>query len=393
MKKRSYIPIFILLICLVSCQKENTLLPSPELSDFILKDVRVGETSFTLGNPKSKSNGIFSFKTSDTSVISIKGNLVTIKERGTCVITAIQEETESFRKDSIKATLIIAPQLAPMLSEFTIPEKKVTDPPFTLTSPKSNSNGEIIFKSDNAAVAIVVGNLVTIKGPGKAIITAYQSKSGVYQAATIAANLVVLDALIIAETVTDVDGNIYKAVKIGNQTWMIENLKTTRYRDGTIIPNVAGNSDWKLQSNGAYCSYNNNLELSKIYGFLYNWYAVSNNHQLAPKGWHIPTNGEWAILYNYIGGDRYSGGKIQENGKSHWINDSGASNITKFTGLPGGQRNSDGTYENIFSDANWWTSTANPTETAKYYNLYVKGYIETGNSFKNLGYSVRCIKD
>lgn len=389
MKKRSYISIF--LISLIGCQKEKTPVQSPELSDFTLNIVRVGQPSFTLTNPKSKSSGAFSFKTSDTSLVTIQANLVTIKKSGTCVITAIQQETESFRKDSITATLVIAPRLIPLFTDFVIPDKKLNDPPFILTL-KSNSNGEITFKSDNVAVAVVVGNLITIKGPGKAVITAYQAQSGIYDAHSISMNLVITNA-VIAETLTDIDGNVYKTVKIGNQVWMMENLRTTRYRDGTIIQNVTGSSNWGTQPNGAYCNYNNNPELGKTYGFLYNWYAVNSARQLAPQGWHIPTSAEWTILYNYIGGDRYSGGKIQESGNSHWINDTGASNITQFTGLPAGSRNADGTYESITYQGNWWTATANPTGTASYYNLYVKGYIELAESLKSLGYSVRCIKD
>ncbi|WP_441900717.1 fibrobacter succinogenes major paralogous domain-containing protein [Pedobacter psychrotolerans] len=392
MKKCSYTPIFFLLISLFGCQKENNPVQSPELSDFILGGVRVGEPAFLLTHPKSKSSGTFSFKTSDTSMITIQENLVTIRKNGTCVITAIQQEAEGFRKDSIKATLVISPRLAPMLTGFVIPDKKVTDPPFILTSLKSNSNGEITFRSNNAAVAVVTGSLITIKGAGKAIITAYQAQSGIYSAYSISADLFVTDA-VIAETLTDVDGNVYKTVKLGNQTWMMENLRTAHYRDKTPIQNVIGNSDWSTQSSGAYCTYNNNPELGKTYGFLYNWYAVNNNHQLAPQGWHIPTNAEWNVLYDYIGGDRYSGSKIQESGVSHWIDDTGASNSTKFTGLPGGKRNGNGTYENLSYNAYWWTTTTNSTGTAQYYNLYVKGYIEVAESFKNLGYSIRCIKD
>lgn len=390
MKRRSYLLVFFLLTIFTGCQKENNPMQSPELSDFNLNIVRVGEPSFTLTNPKSKSTGAFTFKTNDASLVTIQGNVVTIKKSGTCVITAIQQATESFSKDSITAKLIIAPRLWPSLG-FVIPDKKVGDPPFILT-PKSNSNAEITFKSDNAAVAVIEGHLVTIKGPGKAVITAYQAQSGIYEASSVSENLIVTEAST-AETLKDIDGNVYKTVKIGNQVWMMENLRTTHYRDGTIIQNVTDNSSWAAQLNGAYCNYNNSIELGKTYGFLYNWYAVNSDHKLAPQGWHIPTSAEWTILYNYIGGDRYSGGKIQESGISHWSNDTGASNITQFTGLPAGSRNADGTYHGITSDSNWWTATANPNGTASYYNLYVKGYIEIAESIKSFGYSVRCIKD
>ncbi|MNQ76473.1 Fibrobacter succinogenes major domain [compost metagenome] len=392
MKKRPYLSIFFILISLIGCQKEKTPLQSPELSDFKLSAVTEGQSSFKLIDPKSKSSGAFYFRTNDPSLVTIQDNIVTIKKSGTCIITAIQQQTENFRRDSITATLVIAPRLLPIIGTLVIPDKKVTDPPFLLTRPKSINDGEMIFQSDNTAVAVVTGNLVTIKGAGKAIITASQAQSGIYAAQSVFANLVVTDA-VVAEALTDVDGNVYMAVKIGTQTWMMENLRTTHYRDGTIIPNVTGNAEWGIQSNGAYCSYDNNLDKGKLYGHLYNWHAVNNTRQLAPRGWHIPTSAEWAILYNYIGGDRYSGGKIQESGTSHWSSDTGASNITKFTGLPGGKRSGDGKYESLSLDANWWTATANSGGTAWYYNLYVKGYIEAGEGLKNMGYSIRCIKD
>ncbi|RYD91835.1 MAG: hypothetical protein EOP54_21775 [Sphingobacteriales bacterium] len=197
-------------------------------------------------------------------------------------------------------------------------------------------------------------------------------------------------------TVTDVEGNVYKAVKIGTQIWMAENLKVTKYRDGTPLPNVTGKEEWFALTSGAYCNYKNDPAVAAIYGKLYNWYAVTNTHQLTPKGWHIPTDAEWTVLYNYMGGTRYDGGKIQEKGTTHWSSDTGADNSTGFTGIPGQGRLDNIYYPwngNIGSDGIWWSATESSSTNAWYMDLYVKGYFERHNDSKTNGYSVRCIKD
>ena len=102
-----------------------------------------------------------------------------------------------------------------------------------------------------------------------------------------------------AGTVKDADGNKYNTVKIGNQVWMVENLKTTKYNDGTEILNVTSDTQWANLTTGAYCNYDNLESNAEIYGRLYNWYAV-NTGKLAPAGWHVPTDDDWIILENYL---------------------------------------------------------------------------------------------
>ena len=118
-----------------------------------------------------------------------------------------------------------------------------------------------------------------------------------------------------SNTVTDIDGNAYHTVAIGTQVWMVENLKTTRYNDGTAIPLVTDSAVWgNLTSTPGYCWYNNDMSMYKnLYGALYNWYAVSTE-KLAPEGWHVPTNSEWGVLINYLGGDTSAGGAMKETG-------------------------------------------------------------------------------
>lgn len=200
-------------------------------------------------------------------------------------------------------------------------------------------------------------------------------------------------------TMTDQDGNVYKTVAIGTQTWMAENLRTTTYNDGTAIQNVTDNDSW-ASSTGAYCNYNNTTVTDTIatYGRLYNWYAV-NTGKLAPKGWHVPTDAEWTTLTTYLGGESVSGGKLKETGTTHWISpNTGATNETGFTALPGGFRRSNGTFSDIGGCGSWWSAT-------EYYEAALAWYREmfcTGRGFyrdrikydyMGIGYSVRCVRD
>ena len=119
--------------------------------------------------------------------------------------------------------------------------------------------------------------------------------------------------------VTDVDGNRYTTVKIGTQVWMVENLKVTRYRNGDPIPNVTDNNSWNVLTTDAYCNYNNDTANVSAYGRLYNWYAVNDNRKIAPTGWHVPSDEEWATLGDFLGGNNIAGGKMKEPGTTHWI--------------------------------------------------------------------------
>ncbi len=138
-------------------------------------------------------------------------------------------------------------------------------------------------------------------------------------------------------TMTDQDGNTYKTITIGTQTWMAENLKTTKYRNGDPIPNVTDISEWYHLTTGAYCDYINTPGSDVTYGKLYNWHTVADSRNIAPTGWHVPSDAEWAILIEYLGGSDVAGGKLKETGTTHWYNPTTeATNESGFTGLPGG---------------------------------------------------------
>jgi len=195
-------------------------------------------------------------------------------------------------------------------------------------------------------------------------------------------------------TVTDIDGNVYHTVTIGTQVWMVENLKTTKYHDGTSIPNVTDNNAWSNLTTGAYCDYNNTPSNSATYGKLYNWYAV-NTGKLCPTGWHVATDAEWTTLTNSLGGGSIAGGKLKETGITHWNSpNTGATNKTGFTALPGGGRDSDGTFFNVGDGGYWWSATEGDAASAWYRLMTYNGStVYRGGSHKELGFSVRCVRD
>jgi uncharacterized protein (TIGR02145 family) len=204
------------------------------------------------------------------------------------------------------------------------------------------------------------------------------------------------DTANIVETFTDIDSNLYHGIKIGNQIWMLENLRTTRYRNGDPITQLTDQLQWLYQKNGACCNYDNNPANSNVYGKLYNWYAVNDNRQLAPDGWHVPVDSEFYILINFLGGNELASDKLKECGKDHWYgSNTSATNESGFTALPGGVR-FDGRFLELGRIANWWTSSDIDTTWARQFSLsYYSNIIGTGGtiSTKDQGLSIRCIKD
>jgi uncharacterized protein (TIGR02145 family) len=195
-------------------------------------------------------------------------------------------------------------------------------------------------------------------------------------------------------SVTDVDGNIYKTVTIGTQTWMAENLRTTLYNDGSPIHHVTDSAEWANLTTGAYCNNSNDISHVGTYGRLYNFYTISTG-KLCPEGWHVPTNEEWVVLNDYLGGHLIAGGHLKETGTSHWREpNTGATNSTGFTALPGGFRYSDGGFDNIGDIGYWWSATDPQTNGAHGRNMYYNySYLYYSHYYKAAGFSVRCVKD
>jgi len=208
-------------------------------------------------------------------------------------------------------------------------------------------------------------------------------------------------------TVTDIDGNLYKTVKIGTQWWMAENLRATRYSDGSQIPEVTDDWDWRSMTTDGMCWYDNDYtKYGSVYGGLYNWYAVDQG-KLCPAGWHVPTDQEWQILEKHLGmsqadadklGWRGSdeGSKLKDTGTVHWVSpNTGATNITGFSALPGGYRNHFNGYFGFVTGVGYfWTASSPSTYFAWYRELgYHETKIQRSYFDYKYGFSVRCVKD
>ena len=196
-------------------------------------------------------------------------------------------------------------------------------------------------------------------------------------------------------TMTDIDGNVYQTVKIGDQWWMAENLKVTHYRNGAAIPLVTSDDDWYNLLTGARCAYDNDQSEVATYGYLYNWYAVNDSRNIAPTGWHVPTDAEWSTLVTYLGGDNVAGEKMKEIGTTNWHSpNTGATNESGFAALPGGYRNDIGNFYALGATAPFWSSTETDSSDAwsrrlTYDDALVYRYVDN----KRNGFSVRLVRD
>jgi uncharacterized protein (TIGR02145 family) len=197
---------------------------------------------------------------------------------------------------------------------------------------------------------------------------------------------------------TDGDGNIYTSVTIGTQVWLKENLRTTRYRNGDIIGTTTpATLDIRGESTPAYqWVYSGNEANIATYGRLYTWYAITDSRGLCPEGWHIPGDNEWGALATFLGGEDIAGGKLKETGTTHWMSpNTGADNITGFTAVPGGFRNSDGTFSDMTLTCTMWSSSAYDIEFPYLCDLYaIAGYLNRYYGYgKSFGFAVRCVKN
>lgn len=212
--------------------------------------------------------------------------------------------------------------------------------------------------------------------------------------------IVLLISGFVKAQVSDVDGNVYKTVVIGEQTWMAENLKTTRYATGDTIPNVVNKDQWLNLTDGAWSYYKNDIKNDELYGKLYNWYNVVDDRNVCPNGWHVPSDEEWKVLADYVIENGYEGTEgVALKGQSGWndydgLSGNGTDNFG-FNALPGGNRNINGNFSKIGQNGYWWSTSehANPLNAWSRYLYNNNSNIMNYEDFKNYGFSIRCLKD
>jgi uncharacterized protein (TIGR02145 family) len=308
---------------------------------------------------------IFTNSCQKDETTSKKDPVITWENPGDITYGTLLSETQLNATANVPGTFVHTPGLGTKLNEGTNQDLKVDFTPTDLAT----------YNSASKTVKINV-----TKGTGNGGTTsAVFNQSKIYG------------------TITDIDGNEYKTIIIGSQTWMAENIRTTHYQNGEAIFERTDETEWGNLSSGAYCNYRNtrNADTIATYGRLYNWFTIADNRNIAPTGWHVPSDVEWTALMDYLGGDNVAGGKLKEEGTTHWnIFNAGATNETGFTALPGGFCNFFGAFKDIGSYGIWWSTTEDiEGDPYRWYICYEYSDVDRLGSSKTAGYSVRCLKN
>jgi uncharacterized protein (TIGR02145 family) len=298
----------------------------------------------------------------------------------------------SYGMDSMFVILMM-----PNLTGFPPISKNNRDSSFFITPPASNSPGAFTYSTSNPKIAIIKDGKVIINGSGTCTITATQEPNGLFAKGSISTTF--------SMNVVDIDGNVYKTVAIGNQDWMKENLKVTRYRNGEQIPNITDNGEWISVTEGAFCWINNDTtNRNNRFGGLYNWFAAVDSRKICPIGWHVPTDAEWQVMERYLGMTfaeaeetilRGADQGLQLKDTVGWIKNGTGSNSSDFSAIPAGLRDAKtGDFFNAGIDGCWWTSTQEDENNAWLRNMYYyfKSIYRISDS-KKYGFSVRCVRD
>jgi uncharacterized protein (TIGR02145 family) len=244
---------------------------------------------------------------------------------------------------------------------------------------------------------VIKGDRGIITGSGVCNITATQAPEGKYTSGSVSTTF--------SMNVVDIDGNVYHTVSIGDQDWIKENLRVTRYRNGQPIPEVTENEKWVSLTTGAMSWINKDtLKMNPNYGALYNWYAVSDPRRICPTGWHVPTDAEWQIMERFLGMTFVEADETVKRGTNQgiqlkdsvgWYKNGNGTNSSEFSGLPAGLRlANNGQFHNVGADACWWTNTEEDNFNAWMRNMYYHlPSIYRIPDFKSSGFSVRCVRD
>lgn len=335
--------------------------------------------------PPEATNKTVSWESDNTNVATVDDNgKITAKSVGTANITVTTDDGDKKATCEVTLTAINIPVTGVSLNtnsiSLAVNEEQILTANIT---PPEATNKSVSWKSDNTEVATVDSNgKIIAKSVGTANITVTTNNGNKTSVCRVTVTLS-------SSAITDIEGNIYETVIIGTQTWMAENLKTTKYNDGIDIPYVIDNT-WSDLSTAAYCWYVNDEETYKNqYGGLYNWYTVKTG-KLCPLGWHVPTDDEWGTMVEYLGGDDEAGIKLRNT--SGWEENGNGTNESGFNASPSGYQFYKGGFNYAGKASFWWTSTAFEDKVWRRgvtsFNSIVNHYADSLNS----GYSIRCLK-
>ena len=290
-------------------------------------------------------------------------------------------------------------------------KKEKKDPLLTWTNPSDISYGTLLSATQLNASSGVQGTFVYTPASGTKLnvginqvlkVDFTPSDAGSTKSASKTVTINVTEAVItfnsnlVYGSLTDLDGNVYKTITIGTQTWMAENLRTTKYRNGDAIPNITDNKSWAALTTGAYCNYNNtnNIDTIAIFGRLYNWSAATDNRIIAPLGWHVPSDSEWGLLKAYLG-NQIPNHKLKEASLAHWSFVNADDNTSGFTAFPCGFRYADTGLFTYYPNVIYWLSSTKFNNTSSFITWVYNGsdLLGSGASASAAGWSVRCIKD
>jgi uncharacterized protein (TIGR02145 family) len=206
---------------------------------------------------------------------------------------------------------------------------------------------------------------------------------------------VTADPYLPGDGVTDIDGNFYQTIHASSgQEWMIENLNVCRYANGDSILHIEAALPWSISDSGAWSAYNNNMNNTNVFGKLYNGWAVEDPRNVCPDGWHVPTAPEWDELHAVNGGYSFGGGNLKKTGIDLWLApNTGATNSSGFTALPGGRRLGGGDFQESFGSGYWWTRTGNSSTLVNRHLFYSSNGVWIDDVSKQEGHSIRCVKD
>jgi uncharacterized protein (TIGR02145 family) len=418
MRDLKFLP-FVLMLCstlIISCTKikDNATLPAADFSASVTNIKTDSVTSFTdlsTGNPTSWSWS-FAGGTPSSSTLQNPVN-IQYHAAGTYNVTLTVTNADGSNTKTKTGYIVVigvAPQL-PMVSTVTISsianttavsggtvssiDNSVVTARGVCWSTNNNPTIANDKTTDGSSAGNFTSNLTGLNSNTTYYVRAYATNS----IGTAYGNEISFTTTGLANcgTVTDVDGNVYHTVTIGTQCWMVENLKTTHYRNGAEILTAPDSQTWDAFTKGAYCYYNNDSKNNNPYGKLYNWYAVNNSDNIAPAGWHVPTKDEWITLITFLNGKYSAGGPLKD--LLYWSTPNvGATNSSGFSALPGGYRFAHGNFDNLSLIGYYWASTEDSGvsggvagDEIHLYHSYIEVDISSG--FKYNGYSVRCVKD